>query len=120
MATENKELIRLAFMILTSKKLKELVIAEKLAKIKGNDDVFYLVSTKNNKLILHTHEGYLDGYEFISLEKFNFENLDDAHKSLTKLVNILHEFIHGKRYDKAFWEEDHSDEYLNEFIKMEF
>lgn len=120
MTTEIKQLIRLAFIILTSKKLEELVIAEKLAKIKGNDDIFYLVSTKNNKLILHTHEGYLDGYEFISLEKFNFENIDDAHKSLTKLVNILHEFIHGKRYEKAFWEEDHSDEYLNEFDKIEF
>ena len=119
MTSEIKTLIRKAFIILTSEKLDEEIIYEKWAEYKGNDDIFYLISIENNQLILHTHEGYSDGYEFIPLKKFNFETLDKAHESLTVLVNILQEFINGKRGSKATWYTDYPAEYLREYDEME-
>lgn len=120
MTNEIKTLIRKAFIILTSENLDEEIIYEKWAEYEGNDDVFYLISIKDNQLILHTHEGYSDGYESIPLKKFNFETLDKAHESLTVLVNILQEFIKGKRASKASWCVDYPEEYLREMEMVEY
>lgn len=114
MTNEIKTLIRKAFIILTSENLDEEIIYEKWAEYEGNDDIFYLISIKDNQLILHTHAGYSDGYEYIPLKKFNFETLVKAHESLSILVNILQEFINGKRHSKAIWEVDYPENYFRE------